>query len=258
MWDEVKAKLRVLKDLDKTRQVFGARHHLYQFGPQLTDAQITAWESENTAALPAPLRSYYQECGNGGPGPFYGLQPLEKIKGYRPGAPFLDADQLRDLARQNADDDDEDCEFFYDSENSWDVPDEALQGLLSIIDYGCGTRVCLIANGPRAGELTYRSDERGLIDGRPLIDEFHHWLDQEITNFRRVVQMMKQVATAQELNEACIAQYQLYGARDYMVSYLGISKPADLFGEAENRFHGASQNPWYEAQFPRKKIFGLF
>ena len=258
MWDEIKAKIAALSALDKTRQVFGARKHRYQFGPRLAENEMSQWEAQAAGHLPKGLRSYYLECGNGGAGPFYGMVPVEDITIFKPSEPYLDNRQLGQRAREEFNSDDEDCEYFYESETSWAVMEDDYQGLVRALEHGCDTQACVITNGPKAGYVAYKTLENGLIEGRSLEAEFHHWLDQEIANFRNVIDLMDTCQSAAELSEACIEKHGFYRARDYMVSNLGINKPAALFGEAENRFHGAVQFPWYEKQFPKKKRFWLF
>ncbi|MFE4517544.1 SMI1/KNR4 family protein [Kitasatospora sp. NPDC056783] len=57
---------------------FGEETHRFRLGPRLTEARITAIESEHAVALPGPYRQFLLHIGGSGAGPFYGLKPLEK------------------------------------------------------------------------------------------------------------------------------------------------------------------------------------
>jgi hypothetical protein len=253
VWNEIKAKIHRLSELDKTRQAFGARHHRYQFGNNLTAKQIFDWEEESGVELPSDLKGYYLECGNGGAGPYYGMKRLQELDLYKANSPFLDADQLRALAKERYDHDDEDCDYYYENETSWVVPQSDYQGLVAIIEYGCGEQICAVTNGKRTGQIYFKTMQNGLAEIGSLQADFHRWLDRELSLFETVIALIDQCSSATELSQICVEKHDFYGARDYMVSYLGIAKPASLFGENENRHHGAVQFPWYDKQFPQKK-----
>lgn len=249
MWCDVKRKIAELSGFDKTRQAFGARSHRYQFGPQLSDENIQSWEIQSGVRLPDVLRRFLVECGDGGAGPYYGMKPLKHFHLYNPQAPFLDAEHLRALAKDRYDPSDEDCDYYYEHETYWDVPDEHYGGLVSIIEYGCGEEICCVINGEKTGHMVLKTMEGGLEEFGPLQAAFHRWLDIELRHFERVIAIMDQCSSATELDQICAARHGFNRARDYMVSYLGIEKPVDLFGVAENRYHGATQSPWFDEQF---------
>lgn len=253
MWDEIKAKIHRLSKLDKTRQAFGARHHKYLFGNNLTAQQISDWEEESGVKLPTVLKGYFLECGNGGAGPYYGMKRLQDLRLYKPNAPFLNADQLRALAKERYNPEDEDSDYFYENESSWEVAQSDYQGLIAIIGYGNGDQICLVTNGKKTGQIFLKTMPNGLSEIGSLQADFHRWLDHELSLFETVIALIDQCSSATELSKICVEKHNFYGARDYMVSYLGIAKPASLFGENEKRYHGALQFPWYDKQFPRKK-----
>lgn len=178
---------------------------------------------------------------------------MAEIRLYRPDAPFLDSAHLMALAKQNAKADDDDCDYDYEDENSWYVPQEAYQGLVSVMEYGCGDQVCSVTNGERSGTIVLKTLENGLVELGSLQGEYHSWLDEEISRFERIIGLMDECESATELNRICVETSNFYDARSYMVSYLGIAKPAGLFGDTGNRYHGAVQFPWYDEQFPKKK-----
>jgi len=249
MWDDIKAKIRELSKLDKTKQVFGSRGHKYKFGKRLTFDQIKKWEERSGAILPPNLRAFYLECGDGGAGPYYGMKKLDDLGFYKPKSPFVDTTQLLELAKANSNDD----EYYYKDDDHWDVAESDYQGLISIIDYGCGDEICSVTNGDKTGHVFLKTMDYGFYDQGSLQAEFHRWLDKELSLFETVIGLMDQCSSASELDEICVQRFKFYRARDYMVSYLGVTKPSSLFGRNENQYHGASQFPWYNEQFPRKK-----
>jgi hypothetical protein len=251
MWDEIKSKIHRLAQFDKTKQVFGARYHKYQFGRQLTEAQMIDWEEQSSVALPHELRAFFLECGNGGAGPYFGMKGLQEIDLYEPNAPFRDADYLRALAKERYDPGGEDFEYYYAHEDDWDVAPDDYQGMIAIIECGCGGQICAVTNGEKMGQVVFKTADYGLWEIGTLLGEFHRWFDEKIMHFETVIAVMSQCKSAAQLHQICVDRYQFYQARDYMVSYLGIAKPARLFGENETRYHGATQFPWYDQQFPR-------
>ena len=66
-----------LKAADRTYRVFGSTRHRYSFGPALPPAQMEAFESTHGVNLPLDYRCFLTTVGNGGAGPYYGLEPLE-------------------------------------------------------------------------------------------------------------------------------------------------------------------------------------
>lgn len=80
MWASIQTKLEALQALDAQCQVFGAERHRYATGPRLSDAAVAPVESRLGITLPADLRSYYQEVGDGGAGPHYGIVPSAQLE----------------------------------------------------------------------------------------------------------------------------------------------------------------------------------
>jgi hypothetical protein len=79
-WGPLLNKLEGLKALDAQCQIFGADHHRHLLLPRLTSEQIASVEERLGIALPLELRSFYQEMGDGGAGPHYGIVPAAQLK----------------------------------------------------------------------------------------------------------------------------------------------------------------------------------
>lgn len=68
--------LRKLRDADRKFRVFGSERHRYRLGQKLTESELAAFELTNGIWLPTDYRRFLSMVGNGGAGPFYGLEPL--------------------------------------------------------------------------------------------------------------------------------------------------------------------------------------
>lgn len=254
MWDDIKRKTAELAAMDQTCQVFGARSHNYHFGPPLSEEQIARPEARQGFRLPPELRSFYLECGDGGPGPYYGMRGLEELEPLNPHLPWIPPAELSKLAREGYEPDDEECEYYYESDSNWAVPDEFYRGMVKVVDYGCGHNYCMVINGPQTGLLLFLDTDAGMAECHDLRRLFNDWLTIETGRFTLVMEMFTIAETAADLDQRCLEKdSNFYKARDYLMSCHGIRKPASLFGENENRYHGAVQFPWYEQQFRRIK-----
>src|SRR5262245_59586756 len=68
--------LHRLRAADTGLRVFGSEQHRYRLGPVLSEAELVAFERDNAIRLPEDYRRFLSAVGNGGAGPFYGLEPL--------------------------------------------------------------------------------------------------------------------------------------------------------------------------------------
>lgn len=75
---EIKRKLGLLAEADKDLRLFGADKHKYALNPCLDEAQVREIEQKYGFELPEGYRRFIMELGNGGAGPYYGIDPLEK------------------------------------------------------------------------------------------------------------------------------------------------------------------------------------
>src|SRR5262245_8500573 len=74
--DDLADLLRRLRAADVRRRVFGSDQHGYRLGPASSDVELVAFESAHGVKLPEDYRRFLNTVGNGGAGPFYGLEPL--------------------------------------------------------------------------------------------------------------------------------------------------------------------------------------
>lgn len=127
-----------LRTADPDFRVFGSKQHRYQLGPPLSEQELAAFESAHGVRLPQDYRHFLSVIGNGGAGPFYGLQPLGAYRRdlSRP-FPFVVAtDTLPEEELDQLSDD-----------------DGVYPGILEICHQGCAIYAYLVVNGPTYGTI---------------------------------------------------------------------------------------------------------
>ena len=131
--------LRRLRQKDKNLRVFGTNSHTYKLGQTLAEAELHSFEQKHQIKLPEDYRLFLKEIGNGGAGPFYGLETLEKAAQYRDLSkpfPFTKA-----------------TDSYLDEElEKWDDTDE-YPGVLELCHQGCAIYSYLVVNGPAHGTI---------------------------------------------------------------------------------------------------------
>ncbi|MFC5475110.1 SMI1/KNR4 family protein [Paraherbaspirillum soli] len=246
MWEKILTKIDELHSLDKQNQVFGAALHKYKCNPRLSPVDLQIIENRLGVTLPTQLRSFYLEIGNGGVGPHYGLSPAENVTNYRaaidyPGIDAFKTDVKTDPENLNG--------------NCIEVDHDELTGLIAVIQEGCGHEICLIASGPKAGNIVTISCDDLLYESEiTLIDVYQHWLDSEIEVFQFVKELLGSEMTLTEIADAVRERFGRHDTRDIVVSIIDSKKPKALFGSGNHRiYHGATQLPWYESEFQKYK-----
>ncbi|MEG4217672.1 SMI1/KNR4 family protein [Microcoleus sp. Pol14C6] len=131
--------LRRLRQEDKNLRVFGADSHQYKLGQTLAEAELQSFERKHQIKLPEDYRLFLKEIGNGGAGPFYGLEPLEKAAQYR--------DLSKPFPFTKATDSYSDEEL-----EEWGDRDE-YPGVLELCHQGCAIYSYLVVNGPAHGTI---------------------------------------------------------------------------------------------------------
>jgi len=241
MWDEIRNKIRELHAVDRQLQAFGAHAHGYELRTRLRSSDIRKTEARIGVALPEALRQFYLDLGNGVAGPFYGLEPAEKLEAYRPNDPYPGVAALKEIAAA------EDG-LSADHPGYFEVSHEALAGLLTVIHEGCGHETCLIVTGDHVGRIVHVSCDGYVEDTTDtLVDLYSRWLDRELERFAAVREMMLAGLSRVEIYDAMSTRYDDYDANDRIVSIADIPKPESLFGRGgRGRHHGAVQFPWYD------------
>lgn len=146
--------LQRLRTVDRNYRVSGSEQHKYRLNPVLSESELVAFESAHRIKLPQDYRCFLAIIGNGGAGPFYGLEPLGAF-GRDLSTPFpftesteqVTAEELGKLLDQN------------------DYP-----GILELCHQGSAIYSYLVVNGP-----TYGTIWDGLDDFIPTGLSFSVW-----------------------------------------------------------------------------------
>lgn len=161
----IRQSLTRLKALDKKCRVFGSRTHKYLLNPAIRESEVRAFESKYAIRLPEAYRRFLIEIGNGGAGPYYGLQTLGDSLfaslDYKranelldPSKPFL----LTEAWNMTFEGDSRDEREYQAFEEEY-FKDSWVNGLLRICNYGCGVSLNLVVNGAEYGNIW--ADDRG-------------------------------------------------------------------------------------------------
>ena len=191
---EILGRLEALRISDPERSVFGAQSHHYRLNSPLQESTVEAFEERFEVALPQGYRRFLTTLGNGGAGPYYGLQPLEN--GVLIDLDYPRDDQLLDLTKPFP------FSAPWNMKYEGDVYDEVTHtafeneyfdprwcdGVLRVSNYGCGVSLNLVVNGPEYGHIWVdsRGGDGGIFpdsffgqSGRVTFLEWYQlWLDQ--------------------------------------------------------------------------------
>lgn len=238
-WRLLGERLRQLALLDPQRAVFGADHHGYRFGPLVGAEALAEVEARLGCALPADLATLYRVLGDGGAGPDYGIRAVGRLEALSGERPFPGVAVLRAA--------------WTDPDGCVEIPDEALTGLIAIMDQGCGHRACLVTCGEHPGAVVFLSADGDVADGPPdLRTLYGRWLDEKRTTFEAVRGWMETDMDLVAI-EAALRERRLgYDAGSIIASIADVPKPVALFGRPGHMiFHGATQIPWFEGVLAR-------
>lgn len=196
----ITAKLEQLKNLDIHLQVFGAQQHQYQLNSPLSIDVIQAFEQDYQVTLPKDYVAFFTHIGNGGAGPFLGLEPFEHALFVdldypnpqlllHPNLPFQHQNAWNALFIATCDEDDEDYEQQYYAFHA-----HQMDGCIAICNYGCGVSLNLVVNGAEYGYIwtddrandggIYPSQELGNIEKLSFLDWYELWLDQSLAEIQ--------------------------------------------------------------------------
>lgn len=189
-------KLSQLKELDSKKDVFGATSHMYSINGAKTEAELQAFEQRNGIKLPEDYRMFLLKIGDGGAGPYYGLETLENSLyvdlDYKreddqldPSKPFMLSEPWNMTFEGDLSSEQKRNEFqeAY-SHNRW------VNGLLRICNYGCGVSLNLVVNGAEYGNIWVddRGNDGGIYpdayfgqkDRTQFLNWYELWLDISI------------------------------------------------------------------------------
>lgn len=152
--EELHELMRTLQAEDRELRIFGTCYHRYRFGSAQTEDKVQEFESRHNIRLPSDYRTFLIHVGDGGatrqpvtngiginngPGPGYGLFPLEEtIEGCDVSRPFP-------LMQHPGQD-------YVEEPENWgdEIP---YPGLIQIAYKGCAYFTFLAVNGPTYGTI---------------------------------------------------------------------------------------------------------
>ena len=192
-------KLNSLKKKDTQFTAFGSETHQYKLNKAKSENELLEFEETYGIKLPDGYRAFLKRIGNGGAGPYYGLEPLENstsddldrpsVKDWiDPSKPF----KLIEAWNENGEE-----ETAFDEEEYFSK--ELLNGVLKISNFGCGISLILIVNGAEYGNIWVddRGNDQGIYpdpyfknNGRiNFLDWYEYWLNISLKeiNIERVV-----------------------------------------------------------------------
>lgn len=192
---QIKDKLNRLKEADQDYEIFGSHYHEYNLNPTKSEEELVKFETENQIKLPEEYREFLLYVGNGGAGPYYGLEPLEN--GREVDLDYIDGKDLIDLSKPfpftehwNVDFEeinDDNYEEIEEQKNENYYDNKFVNGLLRISNFGCGVRMNIVVNGKEKGNIWVDDRVNGngifpdpycnITDRITFLDWYELWLD---------------------------------------------------------------------------------
>ena len=253
IWLENKGLLNQLKALDKTCQLFGAVYHRYKLNPICTTEEIADAEKRLGTQLPADLKAFYTFMGNGAAGPHYGIRQLNDLPAYfEPHLPYQGIQYYLDNSWK--DDEDEEEEEPLDPNGYFEIEKELLNGLIPIIEEGCGHQTCIVTSGSMRNSIVYVSNDGYLQEAnKPLPIIYQEWLTKSISYFETISQLVDTPLSVDEIKKEMREVFSWGNWDDLVMSYIGANKPIDLFGDGVSmrKSGGPERREWYEEQLRR-------
>ena len=201
--ERIKSKIARLKQSDWNRRLFGANVHKYKLNPTIAIDRIRQFELAHKVTLPQEYVAFLTNIGNGGAGPFYGLERLEdslfddldykrQDSLLNPTKPFLHTApwNLKFEPTVDATENQEEYEeqLLVFEEKYFDQ--EQRNGVIAICNFGCAVSLNLVVNGQEYGNIwtddrgsdggIYPSCELGNKDRITFLNWYELWLDNSL------------------------------------------------------------------------------
>ncbi|PZP44449.1 MAG: SMI1/KNR4 family protein [Pseudopedobacter saltans] len=200
--ERIKNKIEQLKQLDQNLTLFGSNKHKYNLNPTLSDENVQNFEAVHKIILPNDYKDFLTKIGNGGVGPYYGLEPIENSLfddlDYKRSNSLLNPSQpfphtspwnIEFVSTVNADDDEEEYERQY-----FEFSKNLMNGVLAISNFGCGVSINLVVNGEEYGNIwtddrgneggIYPSHELGNKEKITFLNWYELWLDNSLNEIK--------------------------------------------------------------------------
>jgi hypothetical protein len=220
--------LRRLRVADPSFRVFGSKQHRYRLGPTLTEGELATFESANGVRLPEDYRRFLIVVGNGGAGPFYGLEPLGTF-GRDLSCPFPFVAATDTLAE----------------EELGGLPDrDEYPGVLEFCHQGCAIYSYLVVNGQTYGTV-WDSREDFYPTGLTFGVWYRRWLERALLalNNEQLVPRLRVGMSRTDVLAEVGGDWQARPALDRPVRYFEAADiPAQL--ELDERDIVIRVSPW--------------
>ena len=237
---EIESKIYELKKLDKRYSTFGASRHKYDLNRKLSESQLIEFENKNGIQLPTEYRNFLKQIGNGGAGPYYGIEKLERGK-------FADLDygdrgEINDLSKPfkftekwNLNNDrfkDENGEIRHDLKDTEYFKTDWANGMLRIANFGCGVSINLIVNGDEFGNIWAddRCNDQGILPFESkdknriqFLDWYEQWLDDSLEPFVRIKNKLQFSSVETVIKEEWEAKN--FNIRSYVYNIMDVEPP---------------------------------
>lgn len=188
-FDRIRLKLPLAGRVDFERKGFGSEKHRYKLNPPLSLEKVQVWQAEKGVELPVDYVAFITRLGNGGAGPYYGIEPFEKAaaddRSQYPGLPMLLSPSMSPEAWQALSMVPDDI-----SDEDFDARAEKIhQGMFYLGTCGCEYDLMLVLTGPYTGRILYTHD---WVDSEALYSFSHEqgffewyerWLDEVILGY---------------------------------------------------------------------------
>lgn len=202
--NRIQEKLDLLRQRDSSLKLFGARKHKYLLNPVVPREVIREFESRHRVILPEGYVAFLTALGNGGAGPFYGLEPLENVLfddlDYKrpdslldPSQPFLHTEAWNMEFEPTVSIEEDEAEYARQREmfETTYYGKAQTNGVIAICNYGCGVSLNLVVNGKEYGYIwsddrgndagIYPSLELGNEEKLSFLDWYEYWLDSSLS-----------------------------------------------------------------------------
>lgn len=152
----IRTKMSALASLDKGNTLFGASKHHHHIHAPKKEPELAFFEQQHGIQLPSGYRQYLLTIGNGGMGPYYGLERFEASRNLDLDAPqagaFTDPSQPFTFTEAWNMAPETDPERQAEADKDYHDP-KWVHGLLRVANYGCGISINLVVNGPEYGKI---------------------------------------------------------------------------------------------------------
>ena len=205
--ERIKTKIGQLKKLDRSYCLFGSQKHKYRLNSTISLEGIRQFEFTHKVTLPNDYVEFLTNVGNGGAGPFYGLEPLSNSLfddlDYKrpdsllnPSKPFLHTQpwnlDFKPTVVEEENEEEYEKQLSDFEEKYYDK--ELMNGVIAICNYGCAVNLNLVINGKEYGNIWTddRGSDKGILpsfelgntDKITFLNWYELWLDNSLNEIR--------------------------------------------------------------------------